>query len=220
MAISFIAGSAQFLAPTSTTIPTPGGLNIAAGDTIVVAIKTSSTVSYVTGVTDTAGNVYRFAGHVFTGIASSMEVWYVTNAVANATNIITATYNITITNRAIAAAQFREIGTISPLDATARENVATANITSSAFSTAVANAVLVACSVINSTTSTWTVGTGYTEAIRSTENAIFIQYKIVSALQSGVTATANNNTAVAKSIFVISLHESIAGGGGEHSAVF
>ena len=223
MAISFIAGSAQFLTGSASTIATPTTLNVTTGDTIVVNVRIGNTTfpNLVTGVTDTAGNIYRLAAVIVSANGIPQNVWYCTNCVANAANTITATYNGATVNRAIAAAQFRGLATISPLDVCVVGQTSAANITSPTFTTAVANSIAVSVSEIDSTTSTWTVGAGYTEAIRDASNVQLIQYQIFGSIQTGVTATANNNTAVAKTIVVITLHETIvSGGGGEQSHTF
>lgn len=218
--ISFIAGSAQFLAGTSTTIATPTTLNVVTGDTLVAAVRVGNSNNRVTGITDTAGNVFRLAGYVQILASSiSFEVWYCTNCIGNASNTITASYRITNANRCINVTQWRTLATISPLDVVVATDASTANITSPSFTTAVANSVAIAVGMINSLTSTWTVGAGYTEGIRDADDVSITQYQIFSSIQTGVTASISNDTAVDKGIIVISLHEELQSGGGDSSSV-
>src|SRR5262252_7004704 len=118
MAITFIAGSAQFLQTSASTIATPSTLNVSTGDTIVVSVRPdANSTTYVVSMTDTAGNTYRQAGRqIQAGQSTNFEVWYCTNCASNASNTVTATLSAASGARGIAAAQFRGVATISPLD--------------------------------------------------------------------------------------------------------
>jgi len=221
MAISFIAGNADFDGGASSTV-SAAALNTAAGDIIAVGIRSGGMVTEVIGVTDTAGNIYRYAGMVLVSNSTSFEVWYCANCAAHAANIVTATFSASNSGRGIAVAQARGLATISPLDVCVRTISSTANpVVSPAFTTALDNEIIFAFAQVNAVGSAWTVGTGYTEACRDSDEVILCQYKIVSSIQTGVTAEATNASGANRVLLVISFHEEIvAGGGGESSMVF
>lgn len=215
MAISFIAGIAQF----SSSNVTSGSLNVTAGDTLFVQIRFQT--DDIDTVTDTAGNVYRLAS-TFRMVGGTLSsVWYCTNCAAHATNVITVT-TWGGTCSALAVVQFRGLATKSPLDVNVRTVLLADPIISPAFTTIIANSAIIVFCDIETTTSTWSVGTGYTLAVTDGSNVQFIEYKIVSSIQTGVTASANsNNGSTIRSMIVLAVHEEIAsGGGGEQSHVF
>jgi hypothetical protein len=217
--ISFIDGSAIFESGASNTISAPTTFNVANGDTIVVGIRTSLSNTAILSVTDTAGNVYQQRGQVFLATSSSFEVWVAENCIAHATNTVTATYSVSTTFRGINVTQWRELAAFSSLENIVKTFITANDITSPAFSTQVANSVIIALSEINVTGATWTPDTGFTLAVQDSDHVIFAQYKIVSATQSSVTVTASSNNATIKAIIVITLHETISGGGGQSSVV-
>lgn len=222
MSISFIAANSNFTNPGGATTISATALNVVAGDTVVVSVRGPNNDVSISGVTDTAGNIYRQACGIPSGTTGRHEVWYCTNCVANASNVVTATFDTSQTFTGIAVAQFRGIASISPLDVCSFfiKTTSSNNVTSNAFTTAVADSVIIACAHVNGIGNAWTPDSGYTEATEDASNVQQIQYKIVSGIQTGVTVTANITSLVLKDIIVISLHEEIAGGGGEHSAVF
>lgn len=219
MAQTFIAGSAQFLAGASTTIATPGALNIALGDTVVVGVRMASNAFWVTGVTD-GTNVLHHVGQVpLSGVSGvPYEIWICDNCAAVASATFTATFNTSSTNRGINATQWRSCSALSSLDTLSRFVTGAANITTAAITTAQANEVVITLGQINSLTSTWTATSGWTEAIRDASNVMFTQYKVVAAIQTGLTVAMVNDTIADKNAFALSLRAT--GGGGECSAVF
>lgn len=220
MAISFIAGNASFDAAASSTIDS-AALNTLLGDTIAVGIRSGGNIVEVLSITDTAGNIYRCAGEVMVGNSTSYEVWYCKNCAAHATNIVTATFVSSVGGRGIAVAQARGLATLSPLDVCVRTISSSSNpVVSPAFTTDLDDEIIFVFGQINTTGSAWTVGTGYTEACRDASEVAICQYKIVSSIQTGVTAEITNPSGAARILFAISFHAEISGGGGESSMVF
>lgn len=222
MAIAFVNGTATFFGGVVSNTSVSVAFNLVSGNTVVISLR--NTTVGVLSVTDTAGNIYRFAGIANLVNNTLQEVWYCTNCVGNAANVITATLNSNEVNRGIAVVQFSGLATISPLDVLLNKvkSAGSANVTSDAFTTGVANSVVIACGNIGATGSNWTPDTGYTEAIEDASSVQEIQYQIFSAIQTAVTVTSVNADNSGKTQIVLSLHETLTsgGGGGEHSAVF
>jgi|SRR5882672_537860 len=218
MAITFVDAN-SFFNSSSTTSNVFSALNVTTGDTIVVGSRTGLPSSYITSVTDTAGNVYRQAFNQLGNVPT--EVWYCTNCTGNASNVVTMNYSNSTGNASGAIAQFRGLAIISPIDVqVGKTNLSSFTITSPSFSTAVANSVLIGYAMINDTNGIWTVDTGWTQATVDATDVNIIQYKIVSALQSGVTTTMTNTKNTDKTFIVISLHETISSGGGGSGGAF
>jgi hypothetical protein len=221
MAISVIGTPlVEFQGASTSSIFPASTINVATGDTIVVGYRGENTGINIASVTDTAGNEYTFAGYVnLIASASYFEVWYCTNAIAHATNLVTVNLTGAASSRGIGILQARGLATVDPIDVVVRIAVATATITSPAFTTKFANELIVAFAQLNATGNLWTAGSGYT-GVQDSSDVTLVEYKIVSSIQTGVTADATNASAATKGMIVVTFHETISGGGsGEASAV-
>lgn len=221
MAITIVNSTATFNAAGSTTIAS-SAFNLSAGNAVTVTVRGATPTNFVTGMTDTAGNVYRFAGKT-KGTTLWSEVWYCANCAGNASNVVTATFSASDTARAIALVQYASVATISPLDVLVNDfkTAASADITSTAFTTAVANSIVVAHVNISSTGTTWTASGGYSITVQDASAVQAIYTQVFSSIQTGVTVTAGNASTSQKTLITLSLHETLtSAGGGETSSVF
>ena len=111
----------------STWTATPGltyassALNVTAGNTLIVAAGgvESAFGEYVASVTDTAGNTYAKVDHI-TGAGHRVEIWYATNVIAHASNVVTATWTAAVGYRGIIVAQYVGLDVAGPFDAVAK----------------------------------------------------------------------------------------------------
>jgi hypothetical protein len=214
MAIAFVNATALFNAGSATTVVS-SAFNLTATNLTIVSVRFGTTSNFVLSMTDTAGNIYRQAGKIRTVSLAGQEVWYCANCAGNASNAVTATFNAADSSRGIAVAQFSGLATVSPLDVLINDAKSSgANITSSAFTTAVADEVVVACFTIAATGSTWTASGGYTVAVQDASNVQAILYQIFSSIQTGVTVTGTETDASQKCMITSSYNATLGGGGG------
>lgn len=213
MSISFVTGNAFFNAGSSSSNAFTA-LNVSSGDTIVVGSRTGVPGSSVLSVTDTAGNVYRQLSGNY-GSSTPTELWYCTNCLSNASNIVTINYTNGSGNASGAVGQYRGLATLSPVDVVDLAHVNSGfTITSNAFTTTVANSLLICYAIINNTGGSWTPDTGWTNAAADASGVGMLQHKIVSSIQSGVTTTVTHTQGNDKNLNTASLHVTISGGGG------
>jgi len=213
MAITLGNTGSNWSSPGGTSIAA-SALNLATGSLLVASVRTQSVV--VSTVTDTAGNLY-YRGPNQTSGSARLEIWWAVNTVANASNVVTATLASSDSFIGVLAAEFLAVATQSPADAwTTHMSQATGGtITSNAFTSTVAEAVIVNICQISGFSTTWTAGSGYTIAVQDSSNVQMLQYQVVSALQSAATASAtNSDSSTQKNSMVVVFNASIASGGG------
>jgi hypothetical protein len=221
MAIAFVNGNAGFSAGSTGTVASAAFV-LTAGNTVIVGIRNGNDTIPVLSVADTAGNVYRFAGKTKVASQTNAELWYCTNCLGNATNVVTATLSGADASRGIALVQFSGLATVSPLDVLENDFKASgADILSTAWTTGVANSVVIAFCNIANTGTAWTVPAGYTQGCQDASNVTQMIYQIFSSIQTAQTVTGKNTDASAKTLITSSFHVTISGGGGgETSSVF
>jgi len=148
MAIAFVNSAVAFDASSSTTIAC-AAFSVTTGNTIVVSIASYTLGGYktVTGITDTAGNTYTICGAGYNSDSNrDMEIWVATNITGNASNVVTATFSDTASNRHIAACQYSGLATSNVYDAgsTGKEETSvTTDHTTNTAVTSVADEVIV-----------------------------------------------------------------------------
>jgi len=220
MAIAYVNGTATFAAGSATSLAS-SALSVTTGNLIVVFTRLGFNVP-LTGVTDTAGNRYLPLGALpLGGGGGRVELWAAWNITGHASNVVTATFSSSSAN-AINVGHFS--GTApTPWDgASASGSSSTTSVTSSAFSTVAADEVIITGSDIAFTGGTWTPGTGYTIAQQDASTVTMMQYKVVSAKQVGVTASATHSASATKTILVAAFAAATTGpgGGGERAYAF
>src|SRR6266536_3079199 len=117
MAFTFVASAEHKDAAGVGSVATTAGMNVQIGHIIVAGIWVSSSTT-VLSVADTAGNSFTkaFSG-TFSGVGSDIEIWFSNATAANASDIITATFNASGVNGGIAATVYS--GPAVTLDVTA-----------------------------------------------------------------------------------------------------
>lgn len=193
-------GSTGSLATPATSLTT--------GNSIVIGVRWSEAAGQtVSSVTDTAGNTYTALTKVDNagaGFTDHIQIWYCLNATGHANNIVTATLSAACTFVYISSVQYSQVMSV---DATASGTSESPNVTvnSGSFTTFVPNEVIIAYSEVGAVGATWTAGTGYTKRVTDVDNVTMFQDKIVTTVQSGVTASATSSSTNDKAISVITL---------------
>lgn len=181
---SNLATQAPTLATNAVSL-TAGNLNVAC-----VRLFTSNP----TGATDTAGNTYTQATFQTTG-SDDLEIWYVKNALGNASNSVTFSFSGAGTFYVeTVTAQYSGIVTGTAFDTTAAGvNTSGATSTTSAFTTTSASELIVACADVggNTTLGAWS-GTGLTMRVTSTGGTMALGDKSVSSIQTAATQSMTN----------------------------
>jgi hypothetical protein len=186
---AFVNGAAQFSGADAATIVSTAASQTA-GNTLIVSTRSTSGAT-VTSMTDTAGNTFmRIAREPYTTGGSMIEMWAAYDTLGHATNQVTVTYSASNSNRAVNHVQFSGLAEVSALEAVADIEGVVTSLTTPTMWTTVADGVIVSFAQIDDTGRTWTPDTGYTSGAQDASTVTFTQYKIVSALQVGVTTTA------------------------------
>lgn len=199
MAIAFVNSVAITAGYASgVSVSTPSGIAVTAGNLLIVGVRGDlNPLTSATVITDTAGNTFTFIGN-----SASVAMWYAKNVIGNASDIITATFPSSRSYVLISVAQFSGIDS-SPLDATATGITPSGTtITSGSFTTTKPNELL-ACVINVETGNTWTAGSGYTLTANGYNGVIALQYKIVSSIQSSVTASATSTDSVSYKMIIV-----------------
>lgn len=154
MAITYV-DSGSYVNNAGGTTVAASAINAATGNLIVVFVSGYATYpnAAVSGVADTAGNTYTKAGSDLAGldINQRLSCWYASNVTANASNVVTATYEASSTFRAILVVQYSGIDTASPYDtqgARTYESSTTTTHTTASATNAVASALCIGFFVV------------------------------------------------------------------------
>ncbi len=171
-----------------------GSINITAGNLLIVIYRSNGTIS---GVSDTAGNTFTLAAQRDDNTAGigRIRFWYAWNCLGSTTNNVTVT-GTSMDFRQIDVIQYSGIQTSSdPRDVTTSEYQSTSafTFTSTTFTTAQAEEVVVACGTGNSGP-TYTAGASYT-LLPSLGIYTGVQERITSSIltssTSSMTSTSN-----------------------------
>lgn len=197
MAIAFVNSARGGSVLGGQTAYTIAAMNVTAGNLIVVGIR--SAYNRHTSVTDTAGNTY----YAVPNPAGNAKLWYAKNVKGHASNVITVHFSPADDYVECIAAQYSGIDTVDPLDANANGVVTgSTTITSGAFTTKYKDELIICALDVEGSGTTWTAGAGYTLRENNPDYTIIFQEKIVSTIQTGVTASASNNAAAAVYKFI------------------
>lgn len=220
MAIAFVNSATGFSTGSVTNVSS-GAFALTAGNSVYVGVRVNSTLeTAITGVTDTAGNLYRFVSGGSSGSSGREELWYCQNATANASNAVKATFSGGFPFVGVVCAQFSGVATTSSLDVYSFAPFSTStSIVCNAITTSVAAAVLIMVAQAENSGLTYTAGSGYTVAVTDTNGTSALQYQIVSTIQSAVTPTITTTSATSKSGACASFNAPIGGGGGGEVSV-
>ena len=169
-------------------------LNATAGNLLAVWVRAGDSASTITA-SDTAGNTFTPIAQC-TGGPGGGQWLYAKNITGNASNVVTANYSVTEAFRAVMVLQFSGLSTTAPLDvsATPCASGTSTTPTSASFTTTTANEVILSGVTAGALSMTFTQGTGYTLGSTLTDGDAIVQFKIVSATQTGVTAAFTMNS--------------------------
>lgn len=167
-----------------------------AGNSIVVFIYVNDAcLTRVTTITDTAGNTYYALGQAVNPSGSCIRAYMAFNIVANATNVVTATYGASTVFSYVTQLEFSGVDRATPRDAqTGSFHGGGTSINSTLFSTFYADEVMVFGMDIIQASQTWTPASGYTipTGATSSDGVQAAGYRVYSAAQTGISATFTN----------------------------
>ncbi len=164
---------------------------------LLVCNASWSSITITPTLTDTAGNTFTFVTSTNVGIINaSSGQWYAKNTVANAADVVTLHYSSNIGFSWVACNQYSGADITAPFDTSAVGNGASAAApaTTGAFTTTVANEVLVAGIILNTADMSPTAGSGYTLEANTSDNRFWTQDKVVSGIQTGAFSTFTGNS--------------------------
>jgi len=199
----------------ATTIAT-AAFNHTAGNPIVVGIRADPNGTLITSVVDTAGNkYYRLCRTASTG---KPEMWWTRGDTGHATNVITVTFNGSASFRSVVCAEYGGFTGTAFIDIlpsiTGEFTVVSNTVTTPAFTTVIADELIVAVSQVDATGSTWTPDTGFSTAVQDASNVVYMQDRIVSAVQTNITVSATSSSGASKNIVAATFCDGEASGGG------
>jgi hypothetical protein len=152
-----------------------------AGDLIVIAVGWTDNTSIVTGVTDTAGNVYKKAvGPTTEGVDLSQSIYYASGVAAAAgANKITVTFSAAASAVDLRAAEYSGLSASAPLDTTAAASGKSTAASSGNATTTTARELLFGAGMCTDSYSAATTG-GFTMRV-VTANGDMIEDRAVTA---------------------------------------
>jgi len=153
---------------------------------VVSWYHTSATAS----VADTAGNTYTGKTVVQSPGNEQTRLFYAYNITGHASNVVTATFSATCPYRFLLIEQYSGILITDPFDveANAHDESAGTTATSATFTTTQADELIVV-GVVSPNCGAMTAGTGYTLLQQPSTLSAGDEEKIVSSIQTSVTAT-------------------------------
>lgn len=159
------------------TNPLPASAqNTTTGNLLVVAFGTSATTTTISGITDTAGNVYlQCAGAlVHNASGGTSDIWYAANIIGNAANVTSVTLTNPGTFMGDGVMQYSGAAASNPCETA--QNGATVGlqtvVTSGSFSPAASGNMNVAIGTQDQTgANNWVAGTNYTLEVNTGSGA-------------------------------------------------
>jgi hypothetical protein len=182
MALAFVNSTSGTSDASATTIPATAA-NHTTGNLIVVHVNWSTNTT-LNSVADTAGNTYtRVASSKGNnGTTDHTETFYAANIAGNASNVVTPTFSAGSTFRRIIVHQYSGADTTAPADVAGSGNVlAAASLTSSSFTTTVADEVISAAMGSAGLDSNVSAGTNFTRRVAALGTDSHSEDRIVSA---------------------------------------
>lgn len=173
---------------------------LTAGNDVTVFVHTRGQDPTLPAITDTAGNVYEFAGRLLNVSSEEGYAYYCSNCLGHATNVVTATFaNATIVAHVIARETVGGAG-LKLLDIFATGAINGVTVTSDSF-TPNAAAELIVAFAFNDSGATYTAGSGYGNLTGSSWSNS--QQKTISS-SSGQTAEMVASGSVIQGLIVLS----------------
>lgn len=212
MAIAQVNSNAAVGGGSAGTIAAPA-TSLTSGNLQIVGVSAASGSGSVTGIADTAGNTYTKAVSLATNPFT--ELWYTHATAGNGSNVITATYSGSFTNRSICIAQYSGATGYLPRFLTAWGTGATTSVSLQiAYTLTDGLAIAVAR---NGSGSAFTAGSGFTTVVSDGSNLMFIEEAIVTAsttLTPAATTAGSTNKDMVCAFFQPAPATGGAGGGG------
>ena len=179
--------------------------NCGSNNLIVVGIAAGNASS----VTDTAGNTYVEATNLSVSGRGDAEVWYCLKSNSNASNVITVNFSPNGAYLGLCASQYTNGGSAGFVrDIVASgQNASTNSISTSSFTTTVADEVIVAYATQATAGATFTPGSGYTIRCVTGDGTDAIEDKIVTSIQTSVVATMNSSLTFGFGIIAVSFYD-------------
>lgn len=184
------------------------------GNLIVAGVRSSAGGAMTCA--DTAGNTYVSLTHYNQAISGDWQFCYAKNITGNASNVVTATMTSSA-YRAIIVHQVSGASTTSPFDAASEVGGGAAGAgspqtyTSPSFNTANANSIIFFGANVGALSEVWTAGniggsaaTMLTSGV--TDPIAAVEYRIVSSIQTGITATIQVSAAASGTYSIAAFH--------------
>lgn len=183
------ASGSDYSGASGTTI-VASAIPVTTGNFIAVFYRAANSSAFTATASDTAGNTYSVVTYA-TNTSDKCGMLYAKNITGNAANIVTLTLSGAVPFRAVMVLQYSGIDPVSPLDTFAIGNGSASTPTVGPFTTSTANELIVAGVMTNSGLS-FVAGSGYTLQITAPSSQGAVEDRIVSSIQTGVTATFSN----------------------------
>lgn len=185
------------------------------GNLLIVAVRNyRAGVADPSTVTDTAGNTYVRCGGVTHASDARLEIWRARTIVGHAANIVTVTFNAACTDKVVIVLQYSGVPNDGALGAVVSGLIASGGtVTSDPFSTTNPDALIVAAADVSFFSGTWTAGAGYTIQEQGDLNVLMVEHKIVTSLQSNVTAAATTTAIFSPVAILVAVLGATSGGG-------
>lgn len=198
-AITLVHTDSATAGASATASITTGTFNLATGSLIVVFAENSTSSTDSQTVTDTAGNTFTPIQTASADSTHLIQVFYAKNTTANANDAVTCHFSPSASFLSCLELVYTGADTTAPLDTNFTGNSSTAGTTatSGTFTTTKPNEVLVAGAVWESGSNVFSAGTGYTKEVTDTNAIGSAEDKIVSSIQTSVTATMTNTASAA-----------------------
>jgi hypothetical protein len=216
-AISFI-NSTTGSSATGTPNPLPAAAaNHTAGNFLAVGIVASSSSGTVSGIIDTAGNLYsQCAGARGNDSGRFTDIWYAANINGNANNVVSVTFAGSYNFRSVHVIQYSNVATVNPCETAATGNCAACStVTSGSFSPAQNTNVNFAVTGANNTVTTWTPGTNYVQRTALGSGSDVVDHATedrIGTPSGSQTASQTINTTANMQMSVASFRQFVAGG--------
>lgn len=201
MPFTFVNASATFSSGSATTIAT-AAFTATAGNLISLSWRAAAAGGGPTtsSITDTAGNTYTRVRVNGLNAITVQEVWECRNCLGNASNVITVTFGASAAARGLCHAQYSNSSAYSlvAILGTSTQNSPTPNIAvSPGIASQLVNGLVVGHYSVDSTSGTWTAGTGTTERAESGSGVCCVCDVITTTAADAEvkTATSANNQA-------------------------
>ncbi len=197
-AIAFV--NAQAAGNDSVTSVATAGISHSSGNQLYVTAKFREACGSITmSIANTAMDTFTQIGSLLDNTNLTCQgQWYVKNSAGNGSDVVTLTISQSVRFPNVSVVQVSGEDTGTPLDATATgTEIVDGVATTGAFTTSTANQIIICGGNSYGSSSPFVPDTGYTLPSGSVDGftaTIAIEYKIVSAIQTGVTASIDGSS--------------------------